>query len=120
MKPFDLEKFLEDDVDIVTRDGRKVYDLTYFETEDPYCLVGILDGRIDTWTREGFYLDYDEYDQDIFFKEEKKEGWLVVPKFSSNYPKGYSWVAVVYPDQQEAEAQRLLSDVECVLHIEWE
>jgi hypothetical protein len=54
MQPFLLEKALAGHP-VVTRDGRRVADLTHFKTADSYCLAGVVEGEgfISTWRKDG-------------------------------------------------------------------
>lgn len=55
IRPFELQKFLAG-AKVMTRDGRPVHQLTYFERpEERYPLHGIVDGvqSVITWTKEG-------------------------------------------------------------------
>lgn len=68
----------------VTRDGRKVTQLTWFDdVEGAYCLYGVLDdGCVKRWTAGGkYYHDEEESNLDIFAPVEYEWQWLYQDAF---------------------------------------
>jgi hypothetical protein len=75
LEPFDLETALAHPERVVTRDGRKVEQLTKFDVKQ-YALCGIVkdDQDITTWTLSGKFIDgSDEKSKDLFLLPEVKE-----------------------------------------------
>ena len=69
----------------VTRDGRKVTQLTWFEAENAmYTVVGVLDGNIESWNEDGSYT-VGEHEQDIFSPVEYEWQWLVRNQLSGQF-----------------------------------
>ena len=66
-RDFDLEKALAGEP-VVTRDGREVKDLHLFTSVQTYYpVVGIIEGRILSFSKEGKYLtNRSESDKDLF------------------------------------------------------
>lgn len=67
----------------VTRDGRKVTQLTWFENvaKGAFCVSGVMDGFIETWNIDGIF-DEDELPNsthpcDIFAPVEYEWQWLI-------------------------------------------
>lgn len=63
----------------VTRDGRKVTQLTWFYVEEGDSVVGVVNGEIETWQESGmWYKNTSEQSQlDIFAPVEYEWQWLV-------------------------------------------
>lgn len=64
----------------VTRDGRKVTQLTWFEVDSyyDYSCAGVLGGEVLTWTSSGSYIAGCEEDhRDIFAPVEYEWQWLI-------------------------------------------
>lgn len=63
----------------VTRDGRKVTQLTWFECiGDTFTVVGVIDGLLNIWTSNGRFLDENhKHEKDIFAPVEYEWQWLV-------------------------------------------
>lgn len=111
LAPFDLEKALEG-AEVVTRDGRPVTNLTLFEVAEPgdYCLTGILDGKMDQWTRHGSYYRYSpalntqqDYNADLFMPVQPlvAEGWVNV------YADGKKvWFGAICTSEEDANTLR--------------
>jgi hypothetical protein len=79
MRPFDLELWKAGEP-VITRDGREVKELTYFESiKVPYKLCGTLDGLLQTWTIEGFFQQNKNCSNDDLFHPEP-EMWVNVYK----------------------------------------
>lgn len=68
MKQFNLTDW-QNGEPVVTRDGRKVSELHYFQTAlfDKYNVLAVVDGNIEAFTIEGkFYSDCDKSSFDLF------------------------------------------------------
>jgi hypothetical protein len=52
MKPFDLERAIAGDP-VETVNGKPVYELTVFNCDDAYNIVGIIDNQLYRWNKEG-------------------------------------------------------------------
>jgi hypothetical protein len=77
-KPFNLEKALNG-AKVVTRDGRKVTQLTKFECLSLDSLGGVLDNQLRTWTTQGLFIpNYGESDADLFLAVKPKRIWVNV------------------------------------------
>lgn len=55
--PFDYEKYCTGKYDVQTISGMLVNGLTKFETTKEFCLYGVLENHVDSWTIEGKYED---------------------------------------------------------------
>lgn len=77
MKPFNLEAALAGEP-VVTRDGRDVTNLAYFPNVcSEHKIAGVLEECIETFTEEGFFLDFnEESESDLFMKPKKRTVWV--------------------------------------------
>lgn len=65
----------------VTRDGREVTQLTWFEgVECTYRVMGVVDGVIESWTVDGLNSIGEVSDFDIFAPTQYEWQWLYVDK----------------------------------------
>jgi hypothetical protein len=81
--PFDFERWKKGDCKVVTKSGKEVSDLTYFEsaTQATYPLVGVLENYIEFWTIDGAFLNIQRNSQCILMLEVEDtilEGWVNV------------------------------------------
>jgi len=79
MKQFNLEKALAGEP-VVTRNGKKVTQLTLFEVDDKYPLSGVVDRSVICFTIEG-EIAIEENDFDLFMATEKKSRWINVYEY---------------------------------------
>jgi hypothetical protein len=84
MKPFNLSEALEGKP-VVTRDGRKVLKVVYFEklSEDDQSVLAHIEGQheIDCFNVDGTYYNKEEQVQeDLFMKEDTKQVWIGIAK----------------------------------------
>ena len=87
-KPFNLEEALNG-AKVVTRDGREVRQLTKFEGLDNYSLVGVLGGKLTTWTKQGeYYQSEEESHADLFLAVEPQSIWVNVLKINGQIGLG--------------------------------
>ena len=56
MKPFELQKAIDGEP-VVTRGGRPVTQLKFFEGTEDVSVVGVLEGRVQMWRKDGTYHD---------------------------------------------------------------
>lgn len=77
MKPFDLEKALAGEP-VVTRDGLPVTNLHLINENVPYPLVGILNDRLQTWTKDGrFTAIYETCNDDLLMAPKEHKEYIV-------------------------------------------
>jgi hypothetical protein len=87
-KPFNLEEALKG-AKVVTRDGREVKELSKFESFEDYPLVGVLGGKLTTWTKQGgYYKSKEESHADLFLAVEPQSIWVNVYKFNGQIGLG--------------------------------
>lgn len=71
----------------VTRDGRKVTQLTFLDGlksgED--CFYGVIDGYVFSWNKYGAYAPNNECEHDIFAPTEYEWQWLVMHKETGHF-----------------------------------
>ena len=75
MKPFNLEEALKNPDRVVTRDGRKVTQLHKFDCNSEHSLVGVVDGNIRNFKKDGEHCFADE--SNLFLLPETKTVWVV-------------------------------------------
>lgn len=74
--PFDLQRALAGDK-VVTRDGREVTQLQKFDCDSEYCLVGIFEGQIESWTHTGRYIENKkELSLNLFMAPKTVKRWV--------------------------------------------
>lgn len=71
MKPFDLEKALAGEP-VITKEGKEVTQLTYFDTIERHCLYGVVDGEVYSWNIDGKIF----IDPDLFMAPKIKKRWV--------------------------------------------
>jgi hypothetical protein len=83
LKPFNLAEAIANPERVVTRDGKKVTQLTKFEVyNDPYMIRGIVAGRIQSFTNDGkFDCGGHLHHYDLFILPQTKTVWVVVVKY---------------------------------------
>jgi hypothetical protein len=89
LEKFDLEKALNG-AKVVTRDGKEVKQLTYFDLSDDhkYHLYGVVGKSIRCWTITGQYEPSDDnYDLDLCLAVEPKRIWV-----NAYYYNGKLWL----------------------------
>jgi hypothetical protein len=89
LEKFDLEKAING-AKVVTRDGKEVKQLTYFDLSDDhkYHLYGVVGKSIRCWTITGQYEPSDDnYDLDLFLAVEPQRIWVNV--FKNKYGNLY-------------------------------
>lgn len=78
--PFDLKTALKHPERVVTRDGRKVEGIHYFDGLNPkrHPIYGIIDDEINNWNDGGAFLKDCETNFDLFLLPEVKKVWVNV------------------------------------------
>ena len=101
MEPFNLERALAGEP-VVTRDGREVTEIHFFETcTKGYAVIAIIEGDKFGFTNNGYYLDNStEHRLDLFMKPKVVEGWFNV-HVNNN---GIVVIGISYPSEEVAKA----------------
>jgi len=101
MRPFNLELWKAGEP-VITRDGREVEQLTYFESKKgPFKLCGTLNGLLESWTIEGFFRACkSKTDDDLFHPE--PEMWVNVYE-----GKDRMITSRIYTSKREAEKSKI-------------
>ena len=123
MKQFNVEEYLKNHRNVVTRDGRKARILCCDLKNNPYTVVAAIpDGNMEvplTCTEQGkAFLGHDS-GSDLFFAPEKHEVWVNVYRRSNeDYDIGFGGT---YPSEKEAK-DSIVPSLDCVatVKIEWE
>jgi len=81
MKKFNLFEALEGKP-VITKNGKKVTQITKFNNVKtlPYCICGVVEGSLESWSIEGKYHHSHESQLDIYMAEESKTIWINVWK----------------------------------------
>lgn len=87
LKPFNLEEALNG-AKVVTRDGREVTQLTFFETKSPFPLIGVCDnGFMSSWQKNGINnTESSISENDLFIEVETKSVWANVCANDNGFP----------------------------------
>lgn len=76
--PFRLP--VPDGYEVVTRDGRKVEQLIFFDAIG-HCIAGVVEGELEDWDIAGNYFDPpSEGKNDLFLRPIEKKAWVVEGK----------------------------------------
>ena len=81
LKPFNLQEALENPERVITRDGRKITQLTKFEVDNLFSTFCIIDGILHCFTVDGMYHNGCESKYDLFLLPQTKTVWVVVVKY---------------------------------------
>ncbi len=82
--PFDLERWKKADFKrVVTKSGKEVSDLTYFEsaTQDTFPLLGVLENEVLSWTINGVFSTIQNsslFNLMLEVEDKTLEGWVNV------------------------------------------
>jgi hypothetical protein len=99
MEQFNLERALAGEP-VITRDGREVTQLTKFDTIFCNPIFGVVDGRVESWFRDGSYTEDETTSFDLFMKPKENAVWVNV------YKQGDGALVVgAFPFKSEAEAK---------------
>lgn len=122
MKQFNLEEYLKNPSrKVVTRNGRKVTRILCTDARGQYPIVALVEALDDdkesafSYTKDGHFDPDEEHIYDLFFAQEKHEGWVNVYK-AGNVPHSDT---CVWPTEEEAKKWTNENSVATV-KIEWE
>lgn len=105
MKPFDLKAALAG-APVVTRDGRKVTNVTQFPVgEQPVAAVVEGSDEIDTFTEEGVFNPFVRVStsKDLFMASTTKTGWVAYgPDVAYDCPSVFGYSTHVWSTEEEA------------------
>lgn len=124
MKQFNVEEYLKNHRNVVTRDGRKARILCCDLNNDTYTVVAaIKDGNIEvplTYTKRGKAIQGRDSSSDLFFAPEKHEVWTNVYRRSSEDVGGIGF-GCTYSSEEEAK-EGIVPSLDCVatVKVEWE
>lgn len=93
----------------VTRDGRKVTQLTWFDLDSGYCIAGVIDGDVYFWPENGLWSN-SQHVNDIFAPVEYEWQWL------AKRPSGFFATTKFF--RTEEAAQNFCEDGELIYRIE--
>lgn len=97
--PFDLQKALAGDP-VVTRGGRPVSQLIKFEVSGPYCVHGVINDSVKTFTVDGRFNIRMESGDDLFMKPKTEKVWANI---YLTQPQNHSGLAVFFNDEETAK-----------------
>ena len=124
MKQFNLDEYLKNPSrKVVTRNGRKVTRILCTDARGQYPVVALVEALDDdkessfSYTKDGHFCPGEEHAYDLFFAQEKHEGWVNVMGPKSNENEMYC--AFIYKSEEEARRNRVESEIATV-KIEWE
>lgn len=121
MKQFNLDEYLKNpERKIVTYDGKDVRIVCVNRLDKDYPIVALVRWKngesIESYTKNGKYINNKIYNHDLFFASVKKEGWINI-----YYGKDRHNTFVcnrIFATKEEA--QRWGRDIIATLKIEWE
>lgn len=122
MEQFSVEKYLENPSrKVVTYDGSDVRVICTNRLDKDYPVVALVRKKnvetIESYTKDGKYINNKIYNHDLFFAPEKKSGWINLYKMNSIISPGPR----VYDTKEEAEsAAGDKSYYISTIKIEWE
>ena len=121
MKQFDLQEYLKNpERKIVTYDGSDVRVICTNRLDKDYPVVALVRKKnvetIESYTKDGKYINNKIYNHDLFFAPEKKEGWINVYRGNG----GCNTFVCNRIFATREEAQREKRDIIATIKIEWE
>lgn len=123
MKPFNLKEHLANpSKKIVTREGKEARIVcTNRKANDKSIIVALVkDSKGNEWAtyynKEGKLFSDEDYNIDLFFVSEKKEGYVNIYK---NIYKNNS-ISQIYDSYEEAFNSRAIDNYVTTIKIEWE
>ena len=121
MKEFDLQEYLKNpERKIVTYDGSDVRVICTNRLDKDYPVVALVRKKnvetIESYTKDGKYINNKIYNHDLFFAPEKKEGWINVYRGNG----GYNTFVCNRIFATREEAQREKRNIIATIKIEWE
>ena len=121
MKQFNLDEYLKNpERKIVTYDGREVRIICVNRIDKDYPVVALVRKKnvesIESYTKDGKYINNKIYNHDLFFAPEKKEGWINVYRGCGEYN---TYVCnTIFATKEEAKREK--RDIIATIKIEWE
>jgi len=110
-KPFNLEAALNG-AKLVTRDGREVKQFTFFECQDEYPCVAVINDTKNGFTKDGRWLDNRSNSvYDLFLAPQTREGWINI------YPGGAT--SPIRVSKEESDRDSNGDRIACI-RVEWE
>ena len=121
MKQFNLDEYLKNpERKIVTYDGREVRIICVNRIDKDYPVVALVRNKnvesVESYTKDGKYINNKIYNHDLFFAPIKKEGWVNMYKTMS----GAAQIGQIYSSKEEAEMGRKDANYISTAKIEWE
>lgn len=122
MKQFSLEEFKKNpNRKVVTRDGHSVR-IICTDAFGKSPVVGLIkfDDKelVDKFMEDGSWFNNGlDYERDLFFAPEKKEGWVNIYKLNEHYMRAGD---LVFKTKEEAAKSISSEDYVDTVHIEWE
>lgn len=116
MKQFNLDEYLKNpSMKVVTRDGRpvKIHCTNYTRAQN---IIAQIEGNdySASFHKDGIFINGEEFDCDLFFATERKEGWINIYK-----TRGYCYGgSVIYPTEVAAKAAADPAPI-ATIKIEW-
>lgn len=98
LKPFNLQEALANPERVVTRDGRKVTQLTKFQTFNSHCIYAVIDGILRSFDKMGLYHDGCESKLDLFLLPQTKTVWVVIIQ-----TKDYNFTSLTFETDEKAK-----------------
>ena len=121
MKQFNLEEYLKNPSrKVVTRNGRKVTRILCTDARGQFPIVALVEALDDdkesafSYTKDGRFDPEEEHIYDLFFAQEKHEGWVNVIGLKSNE----MYCGFIY-DSEEGARQNGGDTVIATVKIEW-
>ena len=121
MKQFNLDEYLKNpERKIVTYDGREVRIICVNRIDKDYPVVALVRKKnvesIESYTKDGKYINNKIYNHDLFFAPEKKEGWINV--YRGNGGCNTFVCNRIFATKEEARREK--RDIIATIKIEWE
>lgn len=122
MKPFNIKEYNDNPSrKVVTRDGRPVR-IICTDVKGDYPVVGLILKNeyiedVETFNKDGKYLEKQTDNCDLFFTPEKREGFINLYK---NICGGISTDTVVFSTKEHAQASKKYENYLDTIKIEWE
>ena len=121
MKQFNLDEYLKNpERKIVTYDGREVRIICVNRIDKDYPVVALVRKKnvesVESYTKDGKYINNKIYNHDLFFAPEKKEGWINV--YRGNGGCNTFVCNRIFATKEEARREK--RDIIATIKIEWE
>ena len=122
MKQFNLKEYLANPSrKVVTKDGKPVR-IICTDAKGDYPVVGLVllnenMEDVETFNKEGKYIEKQTDERDLFFAPEKKDGWVNLYR---NVCGGVSTDTDVFSTKEHAQSSRKYENYLGTVKIEWE